>query len=102
MLYESGLALPLTQARNYDQAMDIMALHLPRIAVLDINLPGKNGIELLQAIRALHGKVTVIMLTNQAGDHYRKLAQESGADYFLDKSNDFEQLPGLLHQIINP
>lgn len=101
MLFESGLVLPLAQARNYGQALDIMALHSPRIAVLDINLPGKNGLELLQAIKAIDKNVTVVMLTNQAGDYYRKMARDLGADYFLDKSNDFERLPDLLHEIVN-
>jgi DNA-binding NarL/FixJ family response regulator len=39
----------------------------------------------------------VIVLTNFNSDQYRKLAQRYGADAFLDKSNDFLQIPALLH-----
>jgi DNA-binding response OmpR family regulator len=98
ILHETGIPWRMARARNYGQAMDMLAAGtgIPAIMVLDINLPGKSGLHLLRAVKTAHREVIVIMLTNQAGDHYRRLSQSLGADYFLDKSNDFEQLPGLL------
>ena len=102
MLYEAGIFLPLAQAHDYEQAVSIMATQTPRIAVLDINLPGKSGFDLLRTIKALQGDIVVVMFSNQAGENYRTTAQRLGADYFLDKSNDFEYLPALLHHIVYP
>ncbi len=100
MLRETGVPLPLMQARHYGQAIDMMALQKPRIVVLDINLPGRNGLDLLRVIKTKYKGVIVIMLTNQADDYYRKITYRLGADYFLDKSNDFEELPVLLHSLV--
>lgn len=102
MLYETGIPLPLVQAHDYEQAIDTMATQTPCIVVLDINLPGKNGFELLRTIKAMPGNIVVVMFTNQADDYYRTMAERLGADYFLDKSNDFEYLPSLLHHIVYP
>jgi len=98
MLHETGIPWRMVWARNYGQAMNILAAGtgIPAIIVLDINLPGKSGLHLLRAVKAAHKDVITIMFTNQAGEHYRSLSQLLGADYFLDKSNDFEELPGLL------
>lgn len=104
ILHETGIPWRMARARNYGQAMDMLAAgtEMPAIMLLDINLPGKSGLHLLRAVKTAHKEVIVIMLTNQAGEHYRRLSQTLGADYFLDKSNDFEQLPGLLRNLIRP
>ena len=102
MLRETGVPLPLVQARHYGQAIDRIALQKPRIVVLDINLPGRNGLDLLRVIKTKHKDIVVIMLTNQANDYYRKITYQLGADYFLDKSNDFEELPVLLQRLAYP
>ena len=101
ILCETGIPWPMAWARNYRQAMDLISAGtgMPAIAVLDINLPGKSGLHLLRAIKTAHCDVIVIMFTNQAGDHYRKVSRSLGADYFLDKSNDFDELPGLLQRL---
>jgi DNA-binding response OmpR family regulator len=103
ILHDTGFPWRTVWARSYGQVMDMLAgeAALPAIVVLDINLPGKSGLQLLRAIKAAHHGLIVIMLTNQADDYYRKLAQSLGADYFLDKSNDFEQLPGLLLHLMD-
>jgi CheY-like chemotaxis protein len=104
MLHETGVPWRVAWARNYDQAMDMMAAETgtPAVVVLDINLPGRNGLDLLHTIKAMHRQVTVVMLTNRVEKYYRQQARHLGADHFLDKSNDFEQLPGLLYNLVYP
>ena len=104
MLHETGIPWRVAWAHNYDQAMDMMMAETsaPAVIVLDINLPGKTGLDLLRTIKAMHRQVTVVMLTNQVENYYRQLACHLGADHFLDKSNDFEQLPGLLYNLVYP
>jgi DNA-binding response OmpR family regulator len=102
LLQDAGIGpAQFAQATDYYEAMAIVAENAPDIVVLDINLPGKNGLDLLRDIRAIHEEVIVIMLTNQTDAYYRKLSSALGADYFLDKSHDFSQLPGLLRELID-
>ncbi len=70
----------------------------PDIVVLDINLPDGSGIDLLEMAKSSHPNTTVVMLTNQSGSYYRKLCRTLGADYFLDKSTDFEMIPDVISQ----
>jgi DNA-binding NarL/FixJ family response regulator len=83
-------------ASDYDEARKVLSHEEPDIALLDINLPGKNGIELLKLIRASNKPCEVIMITNHADDYYRQQCFDLGAKHFLDKSNDFAQVPGII------
>lgn len=91
----------ISVASNYDDARRILATEFPDVVLLDINLPGKNGIELLRLIRENKKKCEVIMITNHADDYYRQQCQELGAEHFLDKSNDFSLVPGIIKQLLN-
>ncbi|HRF18399.1 MAG TPA: response regulator, partial [Chitinophagaceae bacterium] len=86
-------------ANNYDEARRLLAELNPDIVLLDINLPGKNGIEILKMIRSENKFSTVLMLTNHADAYYRQQCMELGADYFLDKSEDFGLVPGIINQL---
>jgi DNA-binding NarL/FixJ family response regulator len=70
--------------------------HLPDVVILDIQLLDGNGLTVLQHIKKMMPDIKVIVLTNFNSDQYRNLAQRYGADAFLDKSNDFMQIPSLL------
>jgi len=88
-------------ASNYDEARRLLAAEDPAVVLLDINLPGKNGIELLKLIRQNNKGCEVIMITNHADDYYKQQCKELGARYFLDKSNDFAQVPGIINELLN-
>jgi DNA-binding NarL/FixJ family response regulator len=83
-------------AFDFERAVVILNQHEVNIAILDINLPGRNGIELLTYIKEKCPGVQNIMLTNQSDAYYRRLCDRIGADHFLDKTNDFERVPELI------
>src|SRR5947207_12176020 len=56
----------------------------PDFVVLDISLPGGNGMQVLERIKARNPALRVIMLTNFAFEQYRRRCAELGADYFFD------------------
>jgi DNA-binding NarL/FixJ family response regulator len=91
----------ISVANNYDEARRLLASEEPDVALLDINLPGKNGIDLLKLISQNNRKIEVIMITNHADGYYKQQCYELGAKYFLDKSNDFSQVPGIIDQLLN-
>lgn len=65
----------------------------PDVVVLDVQLDGGTGLEVLQAVRALLPSVAFIVFSNSSGPAYRKRYLAQGALGFLDKSEDFERLP---------
>jgi DNA-binding NarL/FixJ family response regulator len=68
----------------------------PDFVVLDISLPGGSGMEVLESIKGKTPAPRVIMLTNFAFEQYRQRCIQLGADYFFDKSNEFEKVMEIL------
>jgi DNA-binding NarL/FixJ family response regulator len=71
----------------------------PHAVILDLQLKGSSGIDVLRSLRNADSTVTVIVLTNYATAAYRKRCLDSGAQFFLDKTNEFESLPGIFEQL---
>ncbi len=63
----------------------------PDFVILDIHLRDGNGIDLLKFIKMNTPLTEVMMLTNYPEEDYRKKCLELGAEYFLDKSIEFEK-----------
>ncbi|MFA9274713.1 MAG: response regulator transcription factor [Candidatus Aquirickettsiella gammari] len=66
--------------------------------ILDIQLSDGNGLVLLKKIKNTHPEIRVVVLTNHSSEANRMQALRAGADSFLDKSTDFEQIPGILNR----
>jgi YesN/AraC family two-component response regulator len=59
------------QARDGLEALRLNEVMSPEIVVLDIRMPGKNGLDVLKEIKSRHRPPTVIMLTNYPYPQYR-------------------------------
>ena len=86
-------------AANYQEATELLRRQLPAYILLDIQLPDKSGIDLLKLITKEYPPVKVIMFSNLLDDNYIKVCKKIGAKYFIDKSRDFELIPGMLNKI---
>jgi DNA-binding NarL/FixJ family response regulator len=71
----------------------------PDIVILDIRMPGGSGMDVLQALKQGKQAPMVIMLTNYPYPQYRKKCLGLGADYFFDKSTEFEKVTELFKQL---
>jgi DNA-binding NarL/FixJ family response regulator len=96
ILSELSIIREINVASSYEEAINILNTQMPDVALLDIHLPGRNGIELLKAIRHSGRPCHVMMVSNQADEYYSKLCLEFGADHFFDKSNDFSLIPDII------
>jgi putative two-component system response regulator len=81
-------------AADGETALTAMNLTPPDIVLLDVGLPGMNGIEVCRAIkRAVTTRLTpVVLVTGQGGREHRLAGIDAGADDFLEKPFDVEQL----------
>ncbi len=86
-------------ANDYNEATRIIDEERPDVVLLDINLPGKNGIDILRKLKSDELQSHVLMVTNHADDYYRRQCSDIGADHFLDKSNDFGKVAGIIRQL---
>jgi DNA-binding NarL/FixJ family response regulator len=80
------------------EAINSIRRSKPSVVVLDISMPGGSGIYVLENIKKEKPAPVVIMLTNFAHDQYRQKCLQLGADYFFDKSTEFEKVIEVLRQ----
>lgn len=82
----------ITMAFSYGEALEKLTADKFDVVVLDTQLPGKNGFELLAFIKSNFPNTKTIMLTNQTSDVYRAKGAQMGTDHFIDKSSEFEKV----------
>jgi DNA-binding NarL/FixJ family response regulator len=86
------------QAENVAEAISAIQILKPDVVILDIRMPGGSGIDVLQNIKQNDSTVLVIVLTNYPYPVYRQKCLQAGADFFLDKSTEFDQIPELFER----
>jgi DNA-binding NarL/FixJ family response regulator len=64
----------------------------PEAVILDIQMPGGSGIDVLRDIKRERLAPTVIMLTNFPHPQFRHTCLEARADFFFDKTTEFEKV----------
>src|SRR5437773_411108 len=72
----------------------------PDAVILDLQMPGGSGLDVLRAIRPDHPGLYVLICTNYAHPQYREQCLSAGANFFLDKSAEFEKIPTILRELI--
>ena len=87
-------------AANGEEALSMIRLLRPDVVVLDMCMPLKSGIEVLREVRREESEVIIIMFTSDSTPELRKRCLESGANYFVNKS-DFRILTDILTQLSN-
>jgi len=85
-------AYDLQCAGDGEQALEVVRRHCPDLVLLDIMLPGMDGLAVLQAIRAEDARVPVIMLTATKTVKTAVDAMKLGAADYLTKPFDVEEL----------
>ncbi len=86
------------QAENVAEAISGIQILQPDVLILDIRMPGGTGIDVLQTIKQGEVAPMVIILTNYPYPGYRQKCLQAGADFFLDKSTEFDQIPELFER----
>lgn len=106
-LIRSGFELILSAAADIDvlattdgvQALAAIREHQPDVVLLDIRMPGKDGLAVLAEVQRLPSPPVVAMLTTFDTDEYVAQALRSGASGFLLKDTDPEQLPHMIRTL---
>lgn len=80
------------EAPDGDQALKQTLALLPDVLLLDLNMPGKGGLEILPTVRAEAPNVKVLILTGREEDWYIMRAMRAGAHGYVLKSGDEQEL----------
>lgn len=88
-------------ARNGEEGLKLFRSFVPDFVLTDINLPGMNGIELLERIRIERPETIVVMLTAFSNEEYVMQAMRLGANNYLKKPILRDHLIGVFRKYQN-
>jgi DNA-binding NarL/FixJ family response regulator len=71
----------------------------PDAVILDLQMPGGSGLDVLRAVRQDLPGLHVLICTNYPYLQLRDQCLSAGADYFLDKSAEFDKIPAILREL---
>ena len=80
------------EAGAAEEALRQVQQTLPDIVLLDLRLPGVNGLSLLEELKRMDDSLSVIMMTGHGDIHTAVEAMKKGAENFLPKPVDLNQL----------
>jgi DNA-binding NarL/FixJ family response regulator len=89
------------EAGTYVTAVAGITSTRPDVAILDIKLADDegNGIDVLSEVRKTMPGIRAIVMSNYVTPQHAKASADAGAEYFLDKSVDFDRIPEILRRM---
>ena len=100
LLTDRGGIEVVGQAEDAVDARNLAEKLRPDVAILDLRMPKGSGADVLYDIKKLNPAPKVIMLTNYPHPENRKKCMDGGADYFFDKSNEFQKVVSVLMDML--
>jgi len=99
LIADIGHVAIVGQAGDGFQAEALFRQHRPDAVVLDIQLPGISGLDLLAQFKREQPECVVMVLTTYAFKEFRQRCVALGADYFFDKSAEYERVIEVLGKL---
>ena len=88
------------RASDVPQAIRSILKVNPDAVILDLQMPGGSGLDVLRAIRPSHPSLCVLVCTNFPYPQYREECIAAGANFFLDKSAEFDRIPSIFRNLM--
>ena len=88
------------EAASGEEGLEKAREHLPQLVVLDVMMPGLDGLEVTRRLRAAGDEVAILMLTARDEVRDRVEGLETGADDYLVKPFSFEELLARVHALL--
>lgn len=95
---QDGLQV-VAEARDGDDAVTLAGRVEWDVAVIDYNMPGKAGVELVKELRRRHPERPVLVLSMYPEDRYALRLLKAGAAGYLNKESAPEELVGALRKV---
>lgn|SRR5215831_14329412 len=75
---------------------------MPACVLLDYQLLGGTGVDVLRAVHAKTASTVYVVFTNHPEPQYRRACMAAGADFFFDKSTEFDRIADVIRQLGQP
>lgn len=99
ILGETDDLLVAGEARNGNEVLAKVRDENWDVVLLDISMPGKNGLELIKLIKSEKPKLPILVLTMHQEGQYALRALRAGASGYVTKEGDAEQLIAIIRKV---
>ena len=89
------------EADGYNQLIEKLKTQRPDIALLDISMPGKNGLEVLKELKQYYPRIKSLMLSMHPEDRFSVRAIKAGASGYLTKESLADDLVNAIRKVYN-
>src|SRR5215469_4293181 len=100
ILADSLEGATFSESGNADDALRVMAKQHISILVLDINMPGRSGLDLLKDVKRIYPRLPVIVLSVQPEDQYALRCLKAGASAYINKDSAPEELAQAARKVL--
>lgn len=95
-----GHGFTVSTTDSGDRLDEVLRLRLPDILILDLNLPGEDGLSIARRVKAIQPGIGVIMMTARITGADKVLGYESGADVYITKPAKPEELLAAMSSLL--
>lgn len=92
LLEDTNFVQVVAQAGEYSEIMKAMGAHDVDLAILDISMPGKNGVDIVKILKDKYPALKILMLSMHPEDQYAVRCLKAGASGYLTKNTAPEKL----------
>ena len=100
ILLDAFAGAHFAEASNGDEVLAQLADSQTDVLLLDINMPGRSGFEVLKDVKVIYAKLPVIMVSVQAESQYALRCFRAGASEYINKNNASEDLVPAIRKIM--
>src|SRR5437667_2203716 len=99
MIHSDGTFAVCGEAANAAEAMDVIRQVAPDMAIVDLSLPGANGIELIKNIRAEFPKLPILVLSMHDESLYALRSMRAGAQGYVMKQEALDDVVTAIREV---
>jgi|SRR5208337_1526676 len=101
LLFDSFPGAHFSEASNGDEVLTQLVGSQPDVLLLDINMPGRSGFEVLKDVKLIYPQLPVIMVSVQAESQYALRCLRAGATEYVNKNSASEELVPAIKKILD-
>jgi DNA-binding NarL/FixJ family response regulator len=100
ILEDEFAGIILGEAYHPQAALDLVSHELWNVVILDLDIPGRGGLDLLQQLRAAYPKLPVIVFSMHSEEQFAIRSLKAGASGYVAKDGDLSQLSEAVRRVL--
>ena len=101
LLADAFSGVRFSEAGNGDEVLAQLVISQPDVLLLDINMPGRSGFEVLKDVKQIYPQLPVIMVSVQTESQYALRCLRAGAAEYVNKNSASEELVPAVRKIMD-